>query len=52
MTGRERRVQGLDIQPLTSAARAGYEGQWTGIQEQFIDVPATLFPERRSSWPP
>jgi hypothetical protein len=37
---RERRVQGLDIQPLTSVARASYAGQWTSIQEQFVDAPA------------
>jgi len=40
LTGRERRVQGLDIQPLTSTARAGYAGQWMSIQEQFVDAPA------------
>jgi hypothetical protein len=36
---RERRVQGLDIQPLSESARAGYADQWTGIQEQFVDAP-------------
>jgi len=40
LTERERRVQGLDIRPLTDAARAGYAGQWTSIQEQFVDAPA------------
>jgi hypothetical protein len=40
MTERERRVQGLDIQPLTDVARASYAGQWTRIQEQFVDAPA------------
>jgi len=40
LTDRERRVQDLDIQPLTDVARAGYAGQWMGIQEQFIDAPA------------
>jgi hypothetical protein len=40
LAGRERRVQGLDIRPLTEAAKAGYAGQWTGIQEQFVDAPA------------
>jgi hypothetical protein len=40
LTGRERRVQGLDIQPLTDVARASYAGQWTSIQEQFVDAPA------------
>ncbi len=39
LTGRERRVNGLDIQPLTETARAGYELQWAGIQEQFVDTP-------------
>lgn len=39
LTERERRVQGLDIQPLTDVARASYEGQWTSIQEQFVDAP-------------
>ena len=40
LTGRERRVDGLDIQPLTESARAGYALQWAGIQEQFVDTPA------------
>ena len=39
LTGRERRVDGLDIQPLTESARAGYARQWAGIQEQFVDTP-------------
>ena len=40
LTERERRVQGLDIQPLTDVARAGYAGRWTSIKEQFVDEPA------------
>jgi uncharacterized protein (DUF952 family) len=39
LTGRERRVDGLDIRPLTESARAGYALQWAGIQEQFVDTP-------------
>jgi hypothetical protein len=39
LTGRERRVQGLDIQPLSDSAHAGYADQWTSIQEQFVDTP-------------
>ena len=39
LTGRERRVDDLDIQPLTETARAGYALQWAGIQEQFVDSP-------------
>ena len=37
---RERRVRGLDIHPLTDAARAGYADQWAAIQERFVDAPA------------
>ena len=33
-------VEDLDIQPLTDSARASYAGQWTSIQEQFVDAPA------------
>ena len=39
LSGRERRVDGLDIQPLTESARAGYALQWASIQEQFVDTP-------------
>jgi hypothetical protein len=37
---REHRVADLDIQPLTDSARASYAGQWTSIQERFVDAPA------------
>jgi hypothetical protein len=40
LTERERRVQGLDIRPLTDVAQASYAGQWMNIQEQFVDAPA------------
>ncbi|HEY6785729.1 MAG TPA: hypothetical protein VI365_00300 [Trebonia sp.] len=40
MTGRERRAGDLDIQPLTDVAQASYAGQWTTIQERFVDAPA------------
>ena len=36
---RERRVDGLDIQPLADSARAGYALQRVGIQEQIVDTP-------------
>lgn len=39
LAGRERRVQGLGIRPLSAAARAEYGGRWTVIQEQFVDRP-------------
>src|SRR6202034_3654526 len=40
LTERERRIEGLDIQPLTDIARTSYAGQWTSVQEQFVDAPA------------
>jgi hypothetical protein len=39
LAGRERRVRGLDIQPLTDSARAAYALQWTATQEKFVDTP-------------
>jgi hypothetical protein len=39
LAGRERRVRGLDIQPLTESARTSYALQWAAIQEQFVDAP-------------
>jgi hypothetical protein len=39
LAGREKRVHGLDIQPLTESARAGYAVQWAAIQERFVDTP-------------
>jgi hypothetical protein len=40
LTGRERRVAGLDIRPLDAAARARYAENWAAVQEQFVDAPA------------
>lgn len=40
LVGRERRVRGLDIQPLTNSAYVGYAEQWAAIQERFVDAPA------------
>jgi hypothetical protein len=39
LAGRERRVQHLEIRPLAAASRAGYAGEWTVIQERFVDQP-------------
>ena len=36
---RERRVRGLDIHPLDETARVKYAGEWTAIQERFVDQP-------------
>ena len=47
LAGRERRVRGLRIQPLTDVARGGYAGQWAGIQERFAGAPANAVSEAR-----
>jgi len=39
LIGRERRVQRLEIRPLTAASRAGYASEWTALQERFVDEP-------------
>jgi hypothetical protein len=36
---RERRVRSLDIRPLDETARVKYAGEWTAIQERFVDKP-------------
>lgn len=36
---RERRVRSLDIRPLDETARVKYAGEWTAIQERFVDQP-------------
>jgi hypothetical protein len=37
---RQRRIEQLDIRPLSAERRAAYEAQWATLQEQFIDTPA------------
>jgi hypothetical protein len=39
LTARQRRVEGLGIHPLTAEQQASYAGQWTAIQERFVDTP-------------
>jgi hypothetical protein len=36
---RERRFRDLDIHPLDETSRARYAGEWTALQEQFVDQP-------------
>jgi hypothetical protein len=36
---RQRRVDGLDLKPLSPEQRAAYEARWEAAQEQFIDSP-------------
>jgi hypothetical protein len=40
LTARQRRVEGLGIHPLSAEQQASYAGQWTAIQERFVDTPA------------
>jgi hypothetical protein len=42
LAGRERRVRGLDIRSLDSAARSRYARRWVAIQEHFVDVPLVV----------
>jgi hypothetical protein len=37
---RERRVRALSIRELTPGQQASYSGDWTAIQERFVDAPA------------
>ena len=37
---RQRRIEQLDIRPLSAERRAAYDAQWATLQEQFIDAPA------------
>jgi hypothetical protein len=36
---RQKRVDGLDLKPLSAEQRAAYEASWEAAQEQFIDSP-------------
>jgi hypothetical protein len=40
LTARQRRVAALGIHPLTAGQQASYGGEWTTIQERFVDAPA------------
>jgi hypothetical protein len=37
---RRRRVEELDIRPLSAEKQAGYGREWTAVQERFVDSPA------------
>ena len=40
LTARQRRVDALGIHPLTAEQQTSYGGEWTTIQERFVDAPA------------
>ena len=40
LTARQRRVESLDIHPLSAEQQARYSGDWAVVQERFVDAPA------------
>jgi hypothetical protein len=40
LSARQRRVEALDIHPLPAEQQARYSGDWTVVQERFVDTPA------------
>ncbi len=40
LTARQRRVDALSIHPLSAEQQARYNGEWTTVQERFVDAPA------------
>ncbi len=39
LAGRERRIEQLEIRPLTAGSRARYAAEWATIQQRFVDEP-------------
>lgn len=40
LTARQRRVQALNIHELSPQQQASFSGDWTAVQERFVDTPA------------
>jgi hypothetical protein len=40
LTARQKRVHGLGIHELSADQQASYSGDWTAVQERFVDTPA------------
>jgi hypothetical protein len=40
LTARQRRVEALDIHPLSAEQQASYSSDWAAVQERFVDTPA------------
>jgi len=40
LAARQRRVQALNIHDLSAEQQASYSGDWTAVQERFVDTPA------------
>ena len=45
LAARARRVSELGIHPLTAEQQASYVGDWTAVQERFVDAPAQAVTE-------
>jgi hypothetical protein len=45
LAARHRRVAELGIHPLTEEQQASYAGDWTAVQERFVDAPAQAVAE-------
>jgi hypothetical protein len=45
LTARQRRVDALGIHPLSAEQQASYSGEWTAVQERFVDSPAAAVSE-------
>jgi hypothetical protein len=40
LTARQRRVDELGIHPLSAEQQASYSGEWTAVQQRFVEAPA------------
>jgi hypothetical protein len=40
LTARQRRADAFGIHPLSAEQQARYSGEWTAVQERFVDAPA------------
>ena len=40
LSARRRRAEALGIRPLSAKLQGGYSGDWTTVQERFVDAPA------------
>ena len=40
LSERQRRIEQLNIRPLSAERRTAYDAQWSTLQEQFVDTPA------------
>jgi hypothetical protein len=40
LSARQRRAEALGIHPLSAEQQASYAGEWTAVQERFVDSPA------------